>query len=111
MLLRTEDNPKIEITLEPHTVSHTVKEITLTLNPKGNCVIGIAKSDGSPLYSEGDITISIRAKLERDGVPVDVEVLNCHQKFKLTRIPASFNQDSFFPAGWKQSAETKSNPP
>jgi hypothetical protein len=111
MLHRTSDNPYLQVTLKPQSSSQTIKGITLTLSPQGHLTTGIAKADGSPLYSEGDITISIRAKLERDGAPVDIEVLNCHQKFKLTRIPASFNDDFFFTAGWKQPAETKSNPP
>lgn len=111
MLQRTADNPKIGVTLQPHSDSQTLKRVTLTFSPRGQFVIGIAKADGSPLFSEGDLKVSIRAKLERDGALVDVEVLNCHQKFKLTRVPASFNDDYFFPAGWKQVPEKRSNPP
>ena len=111
MLQRTGDNPKIEVNFQTNSSSETIKGITLTLFPQGHLVTGIAKADGSPLFSEGDLKMSIRAKLERDGAPVDVEVLNCHQIFKLTRVPASFNEDYFFPAGWKQAPDTKAGPP
>ncbi len=111
MLERIGDDPKINVTLQPQSATQTVKDFTFTLSPQGHLVTLIAKAGGSPLSSEGDFRISIRAKFDRDGTPVDVEVLNCHQTFTLTRVPASFNDDTFLPAGWKLPPEKKPNPP
>jgi len=111
MLDRRDENPIIQVTLRAHPSSQTIKGITLTLTPQGQLTLSIAKADGSPLQLEGDTRISVRAKLHRDDAPVDVEVLNCHQTFKLTRVPASFNEDYFLPAGWKAPPEQAGHSP
>jgi len=111
LLERTAGDPKIEVVFSPQSPTQTINEIVLTLSPQGRLLMSIARADGSPLFLEGDVRTSLRAKLNRDGVPVDVEVMNCHQKFKLTRVPASFNEEYFFPAGWKSPPEIRSHSP
>jgi hypothetical protein len=111
MLPRQDENPSVDLKFQPHASSQAIKGITLTLSPQGHLVTAIAKRDGSPLTCEGDITISIRAKLSRDGTPVDVEVLKCHQQFKLSRVAAAFNDDFLLTAGWKLSEEKGVHPP
>lgn len=111
MLERISDDPVIQVTLRSHPSSESKKGITLTFTPQGQISLTIAKSDGSPLHVQGDTRISVRAKLVREDVPVDVEILNCHQTFKLNRIPAAFNDDYFLPAGWKISPEQAAHPP
>jgi len=99
-LARIADNPQLQITIDAQNSSVTLNQITLVFSPQGSCVVDISKEDGTPLHAQGDLTFSLRAKLDRDGTPVNVEVIKCHQKFTLTKIPASFDDDYFYPGAW-----------
>jgi len=111
LVRRIGDDPVIQVTLQQKPKSVTIDEVALTLTPEGSCTVRIVREDGSPMSMEGQFRIRVRARIDRDGKPVDVEVLDCRQEFTVTRVPAAFTDDALLPVSWKLPVENQEGSP
>ncbi len=105
VLTQDDAGPQIDVAIiEGQEPEFEGDEVLASLQPSGRWQTRISPEDGAAVESEGECGMRVRLRYySMQGEKMDVVVLASRNRFRLRRVPASFDAETLDTRRWRQS--------